>query len=472
MSLPSSSHLTRSFLLSLLFTSIAASASAFSDDEEVQIHHFQQYLRIRTAHPDPDYSAAASFLLSLAHSIGLQTLTLEFSPNKPLLLLTWPGSEPSLPSILLNSHIDSVPAEPDKWVHPPFSATRDPHTGRIYARGAQDDKCLAIQYLEAIRSLKRSGFSPLRSVHISLVPDEEIGGADGAEKFARSEEFRKLNVGLVLDEGQASPTDEFRIFYADRSPWRLFVKATGSPGHGSRMYDGTAIEKLMDCAEAIARFRDSQFDMVKAGISPASEVISINPVYMKAGTPSPSGFVMNVQPSEAEMGFDLRLPPTVDPEQLKERINNEWVPSFKNMSYKLLQKGPIKDCNGKFLITLTNESNPWWPVFEKAVISSGKKLAKPEILSSTTDARFMREMGIPTFGFSPMANTPILLHDHNEGWLRPAQSWASKEEFSGEGGMSIESVRTAIARSCAKVGSWIGKFSTVAVYGYNTCEPE
>lgn len=120
------------------------------------------------------------------------------------------------------------------------------------------------------------------------MPDEEIGGADGSQKFAQSEEFRKLNVGLVLDEGQASPGDEFRVFYADRMPRRMIVKATGSPGHGSRMFDGTAIEKLMECAEAIARFRDSQFDMVKAGITPASEVISVNPVYMKAGTPTPS----------------------------------------------------------------------------------------------------------------------------------------------------------------------------------------
>lgn len=45
------------------------------------------------------------------------------------------------------------------------------------------------------------------------------------------------------------------------------------------------------------------------------------------------GFVMNMQPSEAEMGFDIRLPPTVHLEQLKERIDKEWVPAYKNMSY-------------------------------------------------------------------------------------------------------------------------------------------
>lgn len=65
-------------------------------------------------------------------------------------------------------------------------------------------------------------------------------------------------------------------------------------------------------------------------------------------------------------------------------------------------------------MTATDGSNPWWAVFNQAIAAAGGKLAKPEILASTTDARFLRQLGIPTFGFSPMKNTPILLHDHNE----------------------------------------------------------
>jgi acetylornithine deacetylase/succinyl-diaminopimelate desuccinylase-like protein len=65
-------------------------------------------------------------------------------------------------------------------------------------------------------------------------------------------------------------------------------------------------------------------------------------------------------------------------------------------------------------MTPVNDSNPWWSIFKQAVEAMGGKLAKPEILASTTDSRFIRTLGIPTFGFSPMTNTPILLHDHNE----------------------------------------------------------
>ncbi|CAL0317915.1 unnamed protein product [Lupinus luteus] len=415
MAFSTTSHFN-SFNLSLtLFLSILLTSPTQTQQQELDtpITRFQNYLRINTAHPTPDYTSAVSYLKAQAQALGLHHQTLEFVPGKPLLLLSWLGSDPSLPSILLNSHLDSVPAESDKWLHPPFSAHRTAD-GKIFARGAQDDKCIAMQYLEAIRNLKGREFIPTRSVHVSLVPDEEIGGFNGHARFVESKEFDELNVGFALDEGQASPGDEFRVFYADRFPWGLKIKAMGQPGHGARMYDNSAMENLMKSVEIVSKFRESEFDVVKAGKAANSEVVSVNPVYFKAGVTSENGFVMNVQPSEAEAGFDLRLTPTTDPDELKRRIAAEWAPAARNMSYEILEKGPIRDLFGRPLMTATNDSNPWWLVFKQAITSAGEKLSKPEILASTTDARFIRRKGIPVLGFSPMKNTPILLHDHNE----------------------------------------------------------
>ncbi|KAL7589763.1 hypothetical protein Lser_V15G36485 [Lactuca serriola] len=410
------------FLLStcaLIFISLLPlTTQQTPETAETSITRFQQYLRIKTAHPNPDYSTAVSFLNVLAKSIpNLITKTLYLTtPQKPLLLVTFLGSNPNLPSILFNSHLDSVPAEPSKWVHPPFSAIKT-DDGKIFARGAQDDKCIAIQYLEALRNIiKRDPeFKPIRTLHICYVPDEEIGGFDGMQKFVESKEFKEMNVGFFLDEGQASTTNKYRVFYADRSPWNLVIKAIGKPGHGSKMFDDTAMENLMKSIEVVSKFRENQFDLVKTGVLANSEVVSANPVYLKAGTPSKNGnFVMNMQPSEAEVGYDVRLPPTVDPDLLKKRIAEEWAPKTRNMSYHIVEKGPLRDYMGRPLMTATNDSNPWWNVFKDAVEACGGVLEKPEILSSTTDARYMRQLGIPTFGFSPMKNTQILLHDHNE----------------------------------------------------------
>ncbi|KAL9144697.1 hypothetical protein ABFS82_14G312800 [Erythranthe guttata] len=403
-------------ILLAVFLSPSPTESVKTNLEPGPISRFRDYLRINTAHPTPDYAAAVNHLTAFAATIPtLQIRTLYFTtPDKPLLLITWPGSNPSLPSVLFNSHLDSVPAEPSKWLHHPFAAHLS-DDGKIYGRGAQDDKCIGMQYLEAIKHLKINlDYTPLRTVHISYVPDEEIGGFNGMAKLVESDEFKELNVGFVLDEGQASVNDEFRVFYSDRTPWNLVIKATGMPGHGSRMYDNSAMENLMKSMEIIMKFRENNFDLVKAGLAANSEVISVNPVFMKAGTESPTGFVMNMQPSEVEAGFDVRLPPTVHPDLMKRRIEDEWAPSWRNMSYEITEKGPILDYMGRPLITAIDDSNPWWSVFRQGVEEGGGKLGKPEILPSTTDARFMREKGIPTLGFSPMKNTPILLHDHNE----------------------------------------------------------
>lgn len=394
------------YLLVLILTVNCEDASAI-------ISRFQQYLQINTAQPIPNYYDAADFILSQAKSLSLESQTIEFVKGKPLVLLKWSGTNQNLPSILLNSHSDVVPSEHHKWIHPPFDAHIDSN-GDIYARGSQDMKCVGMQYLEAIRRLKASGFRPLRTVYLSFVPDEEIGGHDGAQKFAESDVFNKLNVGIVLDEGLASPNENYRVFYAERCPWWLVIKATGAPGHGAKLYDNTAMENLLKSIESVRRFRAAQFDLVKAGLKAEGEVISVNMVFFKAGTPSPTGFVMNLQPSEAEAGFDIRVPPTSNQESLEKRIAEEWAPASRNMTFQFKQKVSVHDKVGRPVLTAADSSNPWWTLLGGAVKKANGKLGKPEIFPASTDARYFRERGLPAIGFSPMANTPILLHDHNE----------------------------------------------------------
>jgi len=124
-------------LLSLSLALLAFAWAASPSPDAEAISRFQEYLRIDTAQPAPDYAAAVAFLRNQASEAGLEARTLELVAGKPLLLLRWPGRRPSLPSILLNSHTDVVPSEPNKWDHPPFSAALDEASGRIYARGSQ-----------------------------------------------------------------------------------------------------------------------------------------------------------------------------------------------------------------------------------------------------------------------------------------------------------------------------------------------
>lgn len=99
-----------------------------------------------------------------------------YSPKdekNPVVVMTWLGTEQSLPTIVLNSHMDVVPSNDKTWTHPPFAAEID-SKGQIFARGTQDMKCVGLQYLIAIKMLKQSGVLPKRTIHITFVPGNQI----------------------------------------------------------------------------------------------------------------------------------------------------------------------------------------------------------------------------------------------------------------------------------------------------------
>ncbi len=160
------------------------------------------------------------------------------------------GTDADSKSILLNSHTDVVPVTEDKWSVDPFEAVLD-EQGRIIARGSQDMKCVGMGYLEAIRRLKANGFTPKRTIHLSFVPDEEIGGSDGMKLFVQTDEFKCLNIGVALDEGIPCPSEQFYIFNNERLPQWIRITAQGVAGHGSSLPQGTAMEKLVtqDCSK-------------------------------------------------------------------------------------------------------------------------------------------------------------------------------------------------------------------------------
>lgn len=105
-------------------------------------------------------------------------------------------------------------------------------------------KCVGIQHIESVRRLKSSGFKPLRTIHLSFVPDEEIGGHDGVQKWVEEESFKKLNVGLSLDEGLASENNVVPLYYGERAIWWVNVTCPGQPGHGSQFLPDNAGKKI------------------------------------------------------------------------------------------------------------------------------------------------------------------------------------------------------------------------------------
>jgi aminoacylase len=177
------------------------------------LSRFQAYLRMRTDHPHPEagYVEAAQLFKQYAEEIGLEFSVFDLVAGHPCCILKWEGSEPSLPSVVLNSHSDVVPVDEHSWTKRPWGG--DIVGGNVYGRGAQDMKSVTIQHIEAVARLKASGFVPRRSVYIVVVPDEEQGGVRGMKLLLGHSVFASMNPGVVIDEGLASTDDRYCVFY-------------------------------------------------------------------------------------------------------------------------------------------------------------------------------------------------------------------------------------------------------------------
>lgn len=73
-----------------------------------------------------------------------------------------------------------------------------------------------------------------------------------------------LSIYYKLDFlGIASPTNNFNIFFAERSIWHVEFKVPGNPGHGSLLLKNTAGEKLQKLLNRFYEYRDTQVQKLK-----------------------------------------------------------------------------------------------------------------------------------------------------------------------------------------------------------------
>ncbi|NLC72919.1 MAG: M20/M25/M40 family metallo-hydrolase [Ruminococcaceae bacterium] len=169
--------------------------------------------------------------------------------NKHGLLYFWKGSGDSLP-VLITAHYDVVPADDKNWPYPPFSG--EIADGKIYGRGALDDKGSLISIIEAAEELLCEGFAPKRDIYFAFGFDEEIGGDNGAVKIAEYLKKQNIKFEYVLDEGGAvadgsmmgieKPIAVIGIAEKGNSSFRLTF--AGEEGHSSAPGKNTAIAKM------------------------------------------------------------------------------------------------------------------------------------------------------------------------------------------------------------------------------------
>lgn len=168
------------------------------------------------------------------------------------------------------------------------------------------------------------------------------------------------------------------------------------------MLKDTVAEKLRLLLDKIYDYRRSQeLILEKNSDLLLGDVTSLNITRMKGGKQR------NVLPPVVEVTVDIRIALTENSAKFEEMLNKWATDSGDRIEIEFLVKEEI------IPPTRTDDSNVYWKAFKQATDEMNLNI-KTQVFPAGTDAYYLREKGIPAIGFSPMINTPILLHDHDE----------------------------------------------------------
>lgn len=212
--------------------------------------------------PEEPVRRAAVAVLALVRSAGIDARLVDVPGSPPAVFGERPAA-PGAPTVLLYAHYDVQPAGPDAaWTSPAFEPVE--RDGRLYGRGAADDKAGVVLHVAALRAL---GAGCAAGVKVLIEGAEETGGG-GIETFvAANAGLLSADAFVVGDAGNAAlgvPT----LTTSLRGMTKLLVTVTtlAGPVH-SGSYGGPAPDALTALVRLLAGLHDAAGDVAVEGLA-------------------------------------------------------------------------------------------------------------------------------------------------------------------------------------------------------------
>ncbi|MFC1960407.1 dipeptidase [Chloroflexota bacterium] len=224
------------------------------------LERYFELLRFPSIGADPAYKAdvqaCADWIVAEMARIGFDNCQAMPTAGNPAVYGEWLKAGDDKPTVLVYAHYDVQPVDPlDEWVSPPFAPEiRD---GKLYARGAIDDKSGVWVNLKAFESmLEANGTLPV-NVKILFEGEEESGSPTMQPFVNANKDLLKADFMLVSDGG--SEPDEPTIMYGARGICAAQVKVTGPAiDLHSGGYGGVVNNPLHVAGRIIGSFHDDE----------------------------------------------------------------------------------------------------------------------------------------------------------------------------------------------------------------------
>ncbi|QQR74255.1 MAG: M20/M25/M40 family metallo-hydrolase [Holophagales bacterium] len=377
-----------------------------------EVSLLQRYVAINTSYPDGDELAGARFLETELARRGIHGQVEYLGRGRANFWAILEGSEPG--AVVLHHHIDVEEAhESADWAYAPFSGTIDGPW--MYGRGVYDMKSLAIAQMVALFDLQADTPRPRKSVIYLATGGEETGSDLGMRWLVRQHPELVRRFDLMLTEGGAvDATTPTQIKY-----WGIEF--------GQKHF-----VDLHFCSSSRERLEDLRSDLLAYGkpdwplhLSPEAREFAL-----RYGASRDLGLYRQLllRPDELLLEADrfAQLTPILKA-LFRNEIHASVVTAAPGGGWELLAKlhlfpgQPVaeglaaalpsgiasgvsmtmRDPGGAHAVT--SLSHPAYQVLEDAVRTAYPHAVVGPLFSSWTasDARFVRDLGRPAFGFSP-----------------------------------------------------------------------
>ena len=238
----------------------------FAKNEQRFINEWKEFLSFPSISADParaqDCIDCANWLVQHLARIGFTSILLE-TPGKPVVFAERIG-KPGKPVVLFYGHYDVQPVDPlAEWQSPPFEPTL--RNGRMFARGAEDNKGQVFAMLKALETLTSHDKLDC-TVRIIIEGEEENGSRGIAASLEKWRDRLKADILLVCDTNMVKPGTP-TIIMGLRGIVSLEVTLTG-PLHDlhSGMHGGIAPNPAAEMAKLIAGLYNPDGSIAVAGM--------------------------------------------------------------------------------------------------------------------------------------------------------------------------------------------------------------
>lgn len=365
-------------------------ASVTMIQKERLVALLQKLVQAPSENPPGNEVEVAKIVEGLFRSSGLDVASFSFTVGRPNIVGTLHGAPGGNP-LLLAAHLDTVPAG-GGWSEAPFSGKIE--HGRLYGRGATDDKCHVAILAEIAASLAEDKLLPSRDILFLAMSDEEAGGRAGLLPLMEKN-IIPASEAVILD------SSGFEVLVAQKGLIHAKVEVFGKKAHGAYPERGkNAIERA---AKIICALKENP---VKSKKHPL-----LGPPTINIGTIA-GGERVNIVADKCLFEVDARFPPSVTPRQMEAHIRK--VINSVTKEYALSVESEMAPVE-------VEKNSPLANAILSAIVSAGRKAKTGGSSGATLMAEFVKRnmpcvsVGFGAEGTEHAANEYVVIKDVVDG---------------------------------------------------------